>query len=161
MEGLSFDLSLLLKTVDDILVTPTNFVRQTLKGYKILCFVFSDSPNLDSTVFPARLQPQDTQSLRNNHALLTVVWWGNTLEEFETFKSSSAAGAFMRSHSTDGTVKDLGGSTVMEGSGLFGVHNVTFVQKVVVTELRKQPSKQDYHSINMNRLCFGRSFQRC
>lgn len=42
----------------------------------------------------------------------------------------------MRNHAADCPVEDFGGGTVVEGSGLFGVHYVTLVEEVVVPELK-------------------------
>ena len=41
----------------------------------------------------------------------------------------------MGNHATDGPVEDLGRSAVVEGTGRFGVHNVTFMEEVVVAQL--------------------------
>lgn len=44
----------------------------------------------------------------------------------------------MRGHTAYGAVEDLRRGTVMEGSGLFGVHDMSFVQEVVVPELENR-----------------------
>ena len=41
----------------------------------------------------------------------------------------------MGDHAADGTVEDLGRGAVVEGSGLFGIHDVAFVEEVVVSQL--------------------------
>lgn len=41
----------------------------------------------------------------------------------------------MRSHATNGSEEDFGRGSVMEGTRLFRVNNMTFVQEVVVSEL--------------------------
>jgi len=127
MEGFCPDLPLLLEAVNNILVTPTNFVGETL-----YC-----------AVFPPWLQPQDPQSLRHDHPFLLVIKRGNTLKEFQTFEGSSAASGLVRHHSPDGTEEDLGGSTVMERAGFFGVDDVAFVKEVVITELVAEEAAGD------------------
>lgn len=90
---------------------------------------------LDSAVFAARLQSQNTEGLWHNHALRPVVGRGDTLEELETFKSSRATGSLVGDHTADGPVENLGGCAVVEGAGLFGVDDVTFMEEIVVPEL--------------------------
>ena len=82
---------------------------------------------LDRAVLATRLQPQYPESLRDNHALLLIVGRRDTLEQLEALKSSRTAGCLVGNHATDRSVKDLGRGTVVEGSGLFGIHNVTLV----------------------------------
>lgn len=41
----------------------------------------------------------------------------------------------MRKHAANGLEENLGRCTMMEGTRLFRVNNVTFVEEVVVTEL--------------------------
>jgi hypothetical protein len=94
-----------------------------------------DEKHLDRAVLAARLQAENAESFRHDHALLAVVWWGDTLEELETLKSRRAARSLVRSHAADGAVEDLGRSAVVEWAGLFRVDDVTFVEEVVVPEL--------------------------
>lgn len=93
----------------------------------------SKSSHLHSAVLATRLQPEHPQSFGDDHALLLVVRGRNTLEELEALKSGSATGALVGNHATDSTVENLGGSTVVEGTGLFGVDDVAFVEEVVVS----------------------------
>lgn len=95
-----------------------------------------DLPHLYCTVLPARLQPQHPQSLWNDHPLLPVVWWRNTLIQLEAFQRCGAPRGFVRNHATDGTVKNLRGCSVVEGARLFGIHDVALVEEIVVTELQ-------------------------
>jgi len=134
MEGLSLNLPLLLKAVNDILVAPADFMRQTL----------------NSTELPPRLQPQNPQRLRHNHTLLPVIWRGNTLKEFEALKSCRAASSLVGHHTTDSTEKDLGRSSVMEGAGFFGVHNVALVEEVVVAQLVAEEAAGDVDLLTPN-----------
>lgn len=90
---------------------------------------------LDGAVFAAWLQSEDTEGLRHDHALRPVVGRGDTLEELETFKSSSTTGSLVGDHAADGPVEDLGRGAVMERAGLFGIDDVTLVEEVVVPEL--------------------------
>ena len=141
VEGLSLDLPLLLQAVNDVLVSPANLMGQTLQNahsvilrfpLDIMCLIIT---YLDSAVFAARLQSQNTEGLWHNHALRPVVGRGDTLEELEAFESSSTTGSLVGDHSADCPVEDLGGGTVMEGARLFRVDDVTLVEEVVVPEL--------------------------
>lgn len=67
-------------------------------------------------VLASRLQPEHAESLWHNHPLLLVVWWGNTLEDLETFHGGSTPGGFVGNHTTDGLVEDARGSAEMERS---------------------------------------------
>lgn len=120
VEGLRLDLPLLLQTVHNILVAPANFVRQSL----------------DCAELPARLESQDPQCLGNYHALLAIVWWGDTLIQLQTLKSSCATGSLVGSHSTDGSEEDFGRGAVMEGARLFRVDNMALVEEVVIAQLQ-------------------------
>jgi hypothetical protein len=91
--------------------------------------------HLDGAVFATRLQPQDPEGFRHNHALLAVVGWGDTLKQFEALERSSAPCALVRGHATDSAVENLGRRAVVERARLFGVHNMAFVEEVVVSEL--------------------------
>jgi len=127
MEGLRPDLPLLLEAVNNVLITPSNFVGETL-----YC-----------TIFPPWLQPQNPQSFWHNHPLLPVIERGDTLIEFQAFEGSGAASSLMRHHAPDGTEEDLGRSTVMERAGFFGVDDMAFVKKVVVAELVAEEAAGD------------------
>jgi hypothetical protein len=131
MERLSLDLSLLLKTINHVLVAPSNLVRETLLSEKnIFSFVRPNRNNsvyLHSAVLATRLQSENAKGFRNNHPLLLIVGRGDTLKEFETLQRSSAASSLVGNHTTNGTVENLGWCAVVEGAGLFGVDNVTFV----------------------------------
>lgn len=137
MEGLSLNLPLLLKTVNHILVSPTNLVRQPLQ-----IDVLQDCPYqarkgayLDCAVLAAGLQPEHTESFGNNHPLLPVVGRGDTLKELEALKSSRTASCLVGNHTADGPVEDLRWCAVVEGAGLFGVHDMALVKEVVVAQL--------------------------
>lgn len=119
MEGLRPDLPLLLETVNNILVTPTDFMGETL-----YCAVFTPW-----------LQPQDPQSLWHHHPLLFIIKRGDTLKEFQTIEGSSAASGLVRDHAPDGTEEDFGRSAVVERAGFFGVNDVAFVKEIVIAEL--------------------------
>lgn len=91
---------------------------------------------LDGAVFPARLQPQYPEGLRNDHPLFAIVGRRNTLKELQTLERSSTPGSFVGHHATDGAEKNFGRSAVVEGTRLLGVDNVALVEEVVVAELR-------------------------
>jgi hypothetical protein len=86
--------------LDDVLVLPANLVAETA----------------DSAVLAARLQPQDTEGLRNNHLLLLVVRGRDTLEHLEALKGSGTAGGLVGDHAADGLVEDTGRSAEVEGT---------------------------------------------
>jgi hypothetical protein len=75
----------------------------------------------DSAVLAARLEPQNTEGLGNNDALLLVVGRGDTLEGLKTLHSSVTAGSLVRDHATDGAPEHLRGSAEVEGTTTSGV----------------------------------------
>jgi len=125
--GLCLDLSLLLQTIHNVLITPSNLVRQTL----------------DSAVFAARLQPQNAERIRDDHLLLTVVRGRNTLKELETLYRGGTAGGLVGQHATHRFEEDARRRTVMERPRLFGVNNVSFVEEVVVPQLVSEETTAD------------------
>ena len=106
--GLALGLPLLLEAVDDVLVAPSNLVRDTLEGAEL----------------PAGLETEDTESGGDDHLLDLVLGRGDTLEESEAGQGGGTAGCLVRDHSTDGLVEDPRGSAVVEGTGLLGVDQV-------------------------------------
>lgn len=119
MEGLRLDLALLLQPVNDILVAPANLVRQALHG----------------AVLATGLEPEHPESVRNNHLLLAVVGRGDTLEQLQALESGGASCRLVGDHAADGAVEDLGRGAEVEGTVLFRVHEVLFVEEVVVAQL--------------------------
>lgn len=101
----------------------------------MVCEPTENQTNLDCAVFAAGLQPQNAERLRDDETLLAVVRGRNTLKDLETFECSRATGSFMGHHAADGSVEDLGRSTVMERTRFFGIDNVAFMQEVMITEL--------------------------
>lgn len=94
------------------------------------CFAY-----LDSAVLAARLQAKNTESFGNDHALLAIVWGRDTLEELKTFKGSGTTSSLVGDHAANGAEENLGRGAVMEGAGLFRVHNMAFVEEIVVAKL--------------------------
>jgi len=127
VESSSFDLPLLFQTIDNVLVSPANFMRQTLY----------------SAIFPTGFQPQHSQRLRDDEPLLAIVRGRNTLEELETLKGSGTTGGLVRDHTADRSVEYLRGGTVMEGAGLFRVDNVPFMEEIMVSELVTEETTGD------------------
>jgi hypothetical protein len=132
MEGLRLDLPLFLKTVNNILVTPANLVRQTLDKRENasesgLQTTGGGQTDLYGAVFPARLQPEHSESCRDDHTLLPVIWRRDTLEELQAVQSSSTTGGLVGDHSADCLEENLGRRAVMERARLFGINNVTLV----------------------------------
>lgn len=74
----------------------------------------------DSAVLAARLQSEHPQRLRNDHALLLVVWRRNTLEGLETLHRGGTPGSLVWDHATDGSPEHLGRGTEVEGTCLTG-----------------------------------------
>ena len=139
MERLRLNLPLLLKAVNHILVAPTDLVRETLsydkKGLSISSWKGNSDMYLHGAVLATRLQSENTEGLRHNHPLLLVIRGRDALKELETLQSGSAASGLVGDHTANGPVENLGRCAVVEGTGLFGVDNVTFVEEVVVTQL--------------------------
>jgi len=127
MEGSRLDLPLLLQAIHNILVTPTNLMRQTL-----YCAVLATG-----------LQSQNSQGLGHNHSLLAIIGRGDTLEQFETLKSCRAASSLVRNHAADGPVQNLGGCAVVKGARFLRVHNVAFVEEIVVSQLVAEEAARD------------------
>jgi len=137
VEGLCFDLSLFFEAVNNVLVPPTNFMRETLRAFNLnVSKIQAYSTYLHRAVLASGFQPQHSQRLRNNHSLLLVVRWRDTLEELQAFEGGSTPGTLMRGHTPDRSIENLGGGTMMEGSRLFGVYNVALVQEIVITKLK-------------------------
>lgn len=76
---------------DDVLVLPAELVAETA----------------NSAVLAARLQSENPERLRDDHALLLVVWWGHTLEALEALHGGGAAGGLVRDHATDSSPEHL------------------------------------------------------
>ena len=139
VEGLGLDLPLLLQAVDNVLVAPANLVGQTLRSRRVRYWYHAketrDATYLHRAVLATRLQPQHPESLRDNHTLLPVVGRRDTLKQLEALKSCRPAGSLVGDHAADGPVENLGGGAMVEGTGLFGIDDVTFVEEVVVPQL--------------------------
>ena len=86
--------------LNDVFIFPSNFVTQSA----------------NSAELPPWLQPQYSQRLWYDHALLLVIWWGNTLENLQTFHSSSAASGLVGNHTAYRLVEDTGRGAEMEGT---------------------------------------------
>jgi hypothetical protein len=91
--------------------------------------------NLYRAVFTPRFQSQHPQRFRHNHPFLPVIWWRNTLEQFEALKSSHTTGCLVWNHATNCSVEDFGWGAVMEGTGFLRINNMSFMEEIVVAEL--------------------------
>jgi hypothetical protein len=122
--SLSLDLSLLLQPVDNILVSPSDLVTESLQ----------------STVLPSGLQSEDSESIWDDDPLDLVLRWGDTLVEFKSLESGGTSCGFVGGlnvssvhsttsmithHSSDGLEEDPGRCSVMERTGLFGVDDMS------------------------------------
>lgn len=65
-------------------------------------------------ILPSRLEPQDPQRLRNNHALLLIVRPRNSLEDLQTLHSRCTPCSFVWDHTADGSVEDARGGAEVE-----------------------------------------------
>lgn len=83
---------------NDILILPANLVAETA----------------DCAVLTARLQAQDTQSLRNHHLLHLVVRGRDALEDLEPLHRSGPSGRLVGDHATDGLIEDPGRCSEVE-----------------------------------------------
>lgn len=70
----------------------------------------------DGAVLAAGAETENTQSLRDNDALLLVVRRRNTLEDLQALHSSSTAGGLVGNHAADSLVQDAGRSAEVEGT---------------------------------------------
>lgn len=77
--GLALGLSLLLQSVDDVLVSPSDFVGDSLQGAEL----------------SSGLQSQDSEGGGNDHLLELVLGRGNTLEELESGQGGGTSGALV------------------------------------------------------------------
>ena len=133
VEGLGFDFALLLETVDDVAVRPSDLVRQTLDGTELasrLCAsVMARCP-------PTHLESEHAKGLRHDDALLVVVRRRDTLEELDALESGGTSAGLVRDHTADRTVEDARRSALVERSALLRVDQVLLVQEGVVTKLK-------------------------
>lgn len=51
----------------------------------------------------------------------------------------------MRSHAANGPIKDFGRRAMVKGTGFLGIHDVTFVEEIVVTKLRDILLNREMH----------------
>jgi len=132
--SLALGLPLLLQLVDDVLVAPTDLVRQPLQG----------------TVLPAGLESENSESGGDDHLLDLVLSRGDTLKERESGQGGGTSGRLVGNHSSDGLVKDPRGSSEVEGTGLLGVDQMLLVQVGVVSELVPEERTRDVDLLASN-----------
>lgn len=87
----------------------------------------------NGAVLPSGLQPQNPQGLGNDHALLGVVWRGDTLEDLKAFESSLSTAGLVGNHTADGLVEDAGRGAEVEGSAK-GVEPITLPEVRMVLD---------------------------
>ena len=122
--GSSTNLSLLLKSLDGILVLPSDLVGQTTEASEVA----------------TRSESQHTESLRANHTVDLVVRGRNSLEHLQVSQGSGTTGSLVGDHSTDGSPEDLGGSTEVEGT-TSGVDVASLAQEVLVLDWKSLNAK--------------------
>merc|ERR1719357_318677 len=100
-------LAFLFKGIDDWLVFPSCFVRQT--------------SNL--AVLASWLQFQNTECRWNNHSLLSIIWIRNAIKDLQPVESFHSSLGFVGNHSSYHFEEALTGSTeVVWSLGWLGVH---------------------------------------
>lgn len=102
---LALDLSPLLETSDDVLVLPSELVSETA----------------DSAELAAGLEAEHTEGLWDDHALLVVVWWWDTLEGLQALHGLSTTLGLVWDHATDGAPEHLGWGSEVPWSTAHGV----------------------------------------
>jgi hypothetical protein len=70
----------------------------------------------DGAVLATGLQPQDTESLGNDHALLGVVGRGDSLEDLQAVHGGLTTSGLVGDHTADSLVEDAGRRTEVERS---------------------------------------------
>ena len=98
--SLRLDLSLLLKSVDEVSVGPAGLGSEISKSAELAM----------------SLQTEGAESVRDDHALLLVVGEGNTLEDLELAKSGGTLGELVREHTTGALPENARRSSPMLGT---------------------------------------------
>merc|ERR1740128_708996 len=118
VESFSLNLSLSLKSSNNILVFPANLMTKSAQRTKS----------------PSMFQSQDLQSRWNHHFLLPVVWRRNTFKCLQALECILSALGLVRSHASDSPPENLGRSTEVERSTL-GENVATLSQEVKILQL--------------------------
>ena len=136
--SLSFDFSLLLEPVHNILVAPSNLVRDPLQGAVLYACDQLQFNNVVkwvtvdvgwagiSTHLPAWFETENSESSWDDHLLHLVLCGRNTLVQFKTFQCGSTTRALVWDHTPDRLVEDPRWCTVVERTCPGGVDNVSF-----------------------------------
>ena len=93
-----------------------------------------DRQTADGTELSVRLQPDDSQGFRDDHALDLVKWGRNTLEDLKALESGRTTSGLVRDHPTNDAPEDTRWRTEVEGSVL-GVDVATLAEELLVLEL--------------------------
>jgi len=112
------DLALGLQSGDDVLVFPSNFVRETTQNAKLAM----------------RLKSQNSKSRRDDVPLSLVVGSRNSLVGTVPLHGILTAGELVRKHAADRAVKDAARRSMMEGSSL-GVDQAALAKVIHVLQL--------------------------
>lgn len=118
----TLSLTLSLELVDDLSVCPTELRGETL----------------ESAELTAWLETQNTESLWDDHLLLVLVEWWNTLENLKTLHGSSTSSDLVWDHTTDSLQEDTGWSSVVEWTTLGWLDQVTKTHELHVLELSSE-----------------------
>ena len=106
---LSLDLPLLLEPVDNVLVTPSDLVRDSLEG----------------AVLSSGLESEDSESGGDDDSLDLVLGGRDTLVQLQSLESGGSSRALVGDHSSDGLVQDPRGGSEVEGTGSGRVDDVS------------------------------------
>ena len=121
---LSLDLSLLLEPVDNILVSPSDLVRDSLQGAVLSSVMLSRNVHR-TTHLPAWLETEDSESSWDDNLLDLVLGWWDTLEQLQTLKGGGTTSGLVGNHSSDGLEEDPRWGAEVEGTGTGRVDNVS------------------------------------
>jgi len=129
----SFDLALSFQCGDDVLVLPSNLMREPAEDAKLA----------------VRLKSEDAKSGGNDVPLPLVVRGRNSLVGAVTLHRVLAASQLVRQHTADGAVKDSRGGPVMERAS-FGVDQTPLAKIIHVFELVAIKASRNVDSLAPN-----------
>jgi hypothetical protein len=131
-------LTLLFELGNNILVLPTDFVRDTTNG----------------GVLTSGLKTEDTESGGDNHALNTVIRSGNTFEKLNAIQSSGTTSSLVGNHTTDSLIQDTRRSTEMERT-TSGVDETTLVEVSVVLHYINYTTQYINKQLQLEKICLN------
>lgn len=126
-----FQLPLLFQFLDIAIMMPSDFMRKLAEEAKLM----------------TRLEPQNLQSIRDDHSLHLVIGLWNSLESLQVLQGSCTTFSFMGNHSSDSPPQNARWSAEMNGplAGL-GVHPLS--QEAQVFHLLSDDSSRQTDLLN-------------